>query len=131
MQDHQTPAQGNELPRSEAISEVGLKLSNAPTKPPQVNVRTLFRFADGADVLFMVLGSISAVANGVIMPLFSLVFGSLIALFQEGEILSGKFDLQSEINRLALYFVYLAIAGFFLTLLEYLFWYRLTRHALT
>lgn len=89
---------------------------------PPVSIRGLFRFADKVDVMFMTFGSIAAVANGVTMPLFSLVFGSLISLFQEGEILKGNFDLQSEVNRLTIYFVILGFAGFSLTFLEYFFW---------
>lgn len=41
----------------------------------------LFRFADWLDIVFMTLGSISAVCHGVLMPLFAIFFGDVIDAF--------------------------------------------------
>ncbi|XP_072365307.1 ATP-dependent translocase ABCB1-like isoform X2 [Scyliorhinus torazame] len=46
-------------------------------KVQSVSALQLFRFADGLDVLLMVVGIIAAVAHGMCLPLLSLVFGDM------------------------------------------------------
>lgn len=41
----------------------------------------LFNFADRLDVTLMIIGTISAVANGLSQPLMTLIFGKLINAF--------------------------------------------------
>lgn len=47
----------------------------------EVSFRELFRFADGLDMLLIVIGTIGAIANGVTQPLMTVVFGQLINAF--------------------------------------------------
>ncbi|XP_043545733.1 ATP-dependent translocase ABCB1-like isoform X1 [Chiloscyllium plagiosum] len=44
---------------------------------PAVNSLQMFRFADGLDILLMVVGIIAAVAHGMCLPLLSVVFGDM------------------------------------------------------
>jgi ATP-binding cassette subfamily B (MDR/TAP) protein 1 len=41
----------------------------------------LFRYADGTDVLLMVLGTVGALANGVSQPVMTVIFGQVINAF--------------------------------------------------
>ena len=41
----------------------------------------LFSFADSVDIILMIVGSISAIANGVAQPLMTLVLGQIINSF--------------------------------------------------
>jgi hypothetical protein len=50
-------------------------------KKHKVSFLKLFTFADRLDVILMVVGTISAVANGVSQPLTTVIFGNLINSF--------------------------------------------------
>lgn len=77
--------------------------------PPAVSVGQLFRYATKLDVLFMVLGSIAAVGNGVAQPISFIFFGKLIDKFIEKD--SGKnIDIEDEMTTFAIYYIYVAIA---------------------
>ncbi|XP_021825679.1 ABC transporter B family member 9 isoform X2 [Prunus avium] len=65
----------------------------------------LFMFADRLDVVLMIVGSISAVANGLSQPLMTLVFGSLINTFGA----TAPADIVPTVSKVSLKFVYLAI----------------------
>lgn len=64
----------------------------------------------------MVVGSISAIAHGAAIPIQFVIFGDLInsfinfEKFQTGN-LTEPFDLNSEMTKFALYYVYLAIGN--------------------
>lgn len=85
-------------------------------KPPMIPLFQLFRFSDRIDVLFMVVGSISAIAHGAAIPIQFVIFGDLInsfinfEKFQTGNV-TEPFDLNSEMTKFALYYVYLAIGN--------------------
>ncbi|XP_067042217.1 ATP-dependent translocase ABCB1-like [Acropora muricata] len=85
-------------------------------KPPMIPLFQLFRFSDRLDVLFMVVGSISAIAHGAAIPIQFVIFGDLInsfinfEKFQTGNV-TEPFDLNSEMTKFALYYVYLAIGN--------------------
>ncbi|GAB4829081.1 hypothetical protein Ancab_018743 [Ancistrocladus abbreviatus] len=66
----------------------------------------LFSFADSTDMALMVLGSIGAVANGVCMPLMTLLVGDAINAFG-----NNQFNHQTvkAVSKVSLRFVYLAI----------------------
>jgi ATP-binding cassette subfamily B (MDR/TAP) protein 1 len=79
------------------------------TALPPSSFLELFSFADRLDTLLIFVGCISACLSGIIMPLFSIVFGNLLDSFQSA-------DPRSAVNRNALYFVYLAFSSFFLNI---------------
>lgn len=43
--------------------------------------RKLFTFADSTDRVLMIIGTITAIGNGIAMPLQTLIFGELIDAF--------------------------------------------------
>ncbi|XP_021764176.1 ABC transporter B family member 9-like [Chenopodium quinoa] len=65
----------------------------------------LFSFADKWDIILMIVGSISAIANGVAQPLMTLILGQIINSF-------GSTDAEHvvhEVSKVSLRFLYLAI----------------------
>jgi ATP-binding cassette subfamily B (MDR/TAP) protein 1 len=65
------------------------------------------------DVVLIVVACISAAASGAIFPLFSLVFGSALNTLND-----PTQDIVAQINRLALYFLLIAIGASVLTFLQ-------------
>ncbi|RYR36300.1 hypothetical protein Ahy_A10g051289 isoform A [Arachis hypogaea] len=45
----------------------------------------LFSFADRLDVILMIVGTLSAIGNGMSQPLMTLIFGKLINTFGSGD----------------------------------------------
>lgn len=54
------------------------KQQDSEEKKNSVPYYKLFSFADAADLVLMVIGSVAAVANGVSLPLMTILFGELI-----------------------------------------------------
>ncbi|KAI3838299.1 hypothetical protein MKW92_036363 [Papaver armeniacum] len=67
----------------------------------------LFAFADSKDVMLIVIGSIAAVANGVAMPLMTILLGDLVDSFGQ----SDTKDTVRVVSKVALNFVYLGIGS--------------------
>lgn len=81
------------------------------TIPPMSAYLKLWSFATPLDVFLRILGAIAAAGGGTAEPLMSLIFGNLVNLFNGNPPLSPK-EFRSEINKNALYFVYLFIGKF-------------------
>ncbi|KAK5681230.1 hypothetical protein LTS10_006992 [Elasticomyces elasticus] len=81
--------------------------------PVKLTYKSLYRYATRNDLLIMALSSICAIAGGAVMPLMTIVFGSLAGTFQGfflGTVTGAQFS--AKISHLTLYFVYLAIGEF-------------------
>ncbi|KAL9262750.1 ABC transporter B family member 11-like protein [Drosera capensis] len=72
----------------------------------RVPFHKLFSFADSTDIVLMILGSIGAVANGVSMPLMSIIFGDLVDSFGKNQVDS---DIVKVVSKVSLKYIYLAI----------------------
>ncbi|XP_038978077.1 ABC transporter B family member 11-like [Phoenix dactylifera] len=68
----------------------------------------LFVFADSTDIILMILGTVGAVANGLALPLMTVLFGNLIESFGGA---SDIHDVVHRVSKVALEFVYLAIGS--------------------
>ncbi|XP_035989740.1 ATP-dependent translocase ABCB1 [Fundulus heteroclitus] len=53
------------------------KKKEKPPKEPMVGPLSVFRFADSWDILMLFVGTVMAVANGVVLPLMCIVFGDM------------------------------------------------------
>ncbi|CAA7405782.1 unnamed protein product [Spirodela intermedia] len=84
-----------------------------------VSYRKLFSFADSTDIVLMVLGTIGAMANGVSMPLMTLLFGNLTDSFGESPDIK---DVVDRVSKVALQFVYLAIGAGLASFLQVTCW---------
>ncbi|CAM6010259.1 unnamed protein product [Sphagnum balticum] len=65
----------------------------------------LFAYADLVDVLLMIIGTIGSVANGVALPLMTLIFGSLTNAFGNNQ--NDTSVLVHQVSKVAIKFVYL------------------------
>uniref|UniRef100_W5N0E5 ATP-binding cassette sub-family B member 5 n=1 Tax=Lepisosteus oculatus TaxID=7918 RepID=W5N0E5_LEPOC len=113
------------LPRSRKKKKEGAK-----KEPPKlVGFFSLFRYADGWDIVMMILGLICAAAHGVALPLLTVVFGQMTDSFVKSGLplnITGNFstnisyslqcdklpgiDIEAEMTRNAYYFVGLGAA---------------------
>ncbi|XP_038972658.1 ABC transporter B family member 21-like [Phoenix dactylifera] len=85
-----------------------IKLQDSDEKKNSVPYYKLFSFADTADLVLMVTGSVAAAANGISLPLMTVLFGELI------NILGKTTDVHivvHEISKVALKFIYLGVAN--------------------
>ncbi|CAO2166051.1 unnamed protein product [Urochloa humidicola] len=78
----------------------------------------LFRYADGTDVLLMLLGTVGALANGVSQPMMTVIFGQVINAFGGAAV----DDVLSRVNKAVLNFVYLGIATAVVSFLQVSCW---------
>jgi ATP-binding cassette subfamily B (MDR/TAP) protein 1 len=65
----------------------------------RVSFTGLFRYADGTDVMLMLLGTVGALANGVTQPIMTLIFGQVIDAFG-GSVAMG--DVLQRVNKVSL-----------------------------
>ncbi|PAN29016.1 hypothetical protein PAHAL_5G194100 [Panicum hallii] len=85
----------------------------------RVSFTGLFRYADGTDVMLMLLGTVGALANGVTQPIMTLIFGQVIDAFG-GSVAMG--DVLQRVNKAVLNFVYLGIATAVVSFLQVSCW---------
>ncbi|KAM1108063.1 hypothetical protein PS2_004749 [Malus domestica] len=90
----------------------------ADQKKQKVAFYKLFSFADRLDVALMIVGTISAVGNGLSKPLMTLVFGNLINTFG----CTDPGHIVPMISKVSLKFVYLAIGTGAAALLQVACW---------
>ncbi|XP_021803601.1 ABC transporter B family member 12-like, partial [Prunus avium] len=68
----------------------------------------LFSFADSLDYLLMSVGTISAIGNGVCMPLMTIIFGDVVNSFGGTE---NNKEVVDAVTKVALKYVYLAVGA--------------------
>ncbi|ORY83184.1 P-loop containing nucleoside triphosphate hydrolase protein [Protomyces lactucae-debilis] len=89
------------------------QIETSKSKP--VTYFGLFRFASKQDLLLEAIAVITCIAAGAALPLMTIVFGSLTQSFTNVTRGQGKQQFQDDVNRLTLYFVYIAIGVFVTT----------------
>ncbi|KAL6840495.1 hypothetical protein ACP4OV_030305 [Aristida adscensionis] len=94
----------------------GKERENGPAK--KVPFAELFRYADGKDVLLMLVGTAAALANGTAQPLMTVIFGQLINAFGG----ATADTVLARVNKAVLYFVYLGIGTGILSFLQVSCW---------
>ncbi|KAJ6301922.1 hypothetical protein OIU77_016100 [Salix suchowensis] len=94
----------------------GQKATNGEDQ--KVAFHKLFTFADRLDVALMIVGTLSAMANGLAQPLMTLIFGQLINSFGA----SDRSNIVKEVSKVALNFVYLAVGSGIASLLQVSCW---------
>lgn len=94
--------------------EVAILKRQTDTPDVKAGFATLYRYATHMDILIMVIGTICAIAAGVILPVMTIVFGSLNGTFAGYFNGSVSYDtFMNEMTDLVLKFVYLGIGMFF------------------
>lgn len=78
----------------------------------------LFSFADRFDIALMIVGSVSAIVNGMAQPVMTLIFGTLINSFGS----SDPSHVVHEVSKVSLRFLYLAIASGIASFLQVTCW---------
>ncbi|KAF5944013.1 hypothetical protein HYC85_018090 [Camellia sinensis] len=78
----------------------------------------LFSFADRFDIALMIVGTVSAIGNGMAQPVMTLIFGTLINSFSS----SDPSHVVHEVSKVSLRFLYLAIASGIASFLQVTCW---------
>lgn len=101
------PTKGDALPpkSSDKAASGSVEIVDDDKKKAEevVSWISLYQGADGLDVVALIIGVIGAATNGVVFPLFALVFGELI------DALGGD-DVKGEVRTVTLAFTYLGCA---------------------
>ncbi|XP_059632048.1 ABC transporter B family member 11-like [Cornus florida] len=79
----------------------------------------LFFFADSTDHVLMLVGTITAIANGICTPLMTLLIGDIINSF--GQNVNSK-NLVREVSKVSVWYIYLALGSGFSAFLELFCW---------
>ncbi|CAG8490787.1 8956_t:CDS:2 [Funneliformis mosseae] len=103
------------------------KTSNENDK---VKFLQLFRFATPLDKLMIFFGSIGAIANGVSMPLMTIIFADVLQAFanfaitktKEGDMIVAAEELKLVVKNKVILFVILAVAVFILSYFQMSLW---------
>nr|XP_043635409.1 ABC transporter B family member 21-like [Erigeron canadensis] len=90
----------------DGAQDTGLSKEKETEKTETVPFYKLFSFADSTDYILMIVGTIGAMANGVSMPLMTILFGDLINSFGENQ---NNDEVVDAVTKVALKFVYLGI----------------------
>lgn len=86
------------------------------TPDVKVGLAALYRYATRVDLILLATGAFFSITAGAIMPLMTVVFGSLQNTFAGVFNGSTTYDgFMAEMTHLVLYFVYLGIGMFFAT----------------
>ncbi|KAH8723608.1 P-loop containing nucleoside triphosphate hydrolase protein [Phaeosphaeriaceae sp. PMI808] len=116
--------QETENPPKNGNTETITTVSNSETAPPKTpdggmkNYFRVFSYGTKLDYFLMVISCLTSIGSGVAMPLMNVVFGQLVGNFTNYFIPGTtvtQAEFQAEINKLALYIVYLFIAKFVLS----------------
>jgi ATP-binding cassette subfamily B (MDR/TAP) protein 1 len=89
----------------------------APT--PKISFFQLFRYATRKDYALMIIGTIMAIANGVALPAFSLLFGDITDAFHEP---GGPDTVVRKVGGVALDFLYAGIGSWVASYFQLAFW---------
>ncbi|XP_058748893.1 ABC transporter B family member 9-like [Vicia villosa] len=88
-------------------------------KPNQkVSFYKLFTFADALDVSLMIIGNISAIANGMSQPIMTLILGRIINAFGN----TDPHHTLKQVSKASLLFVYLAVGTGIVSFLQVSCW---------
>ncbi|KAK9467423.1 P-loop containing nucleoside triphosphate hydrolase protein [Lipomyces arxii] len=91
--------------------EAAILRAQVEVAPVKVSFFKLYRYANKFDVAVLAVGYICSVIGGALMPLMTIVFGQLTQTFTDYFAFGGtEQEFQHQINKYALYFVYLGIA---------------------
>ncbi|KAJ0081777.1 hypothetical protein Patl1_10088 [Pistacia atlantica] len=90
---------------SSSVNGNGYKKKGSEETTQKVAFYKLFAFADKKDVVLMVVGTVSAIANGLSQSFMTLIFGQLINSFGA----TNRSNVVHEVSKIAVKFLYLAV----------------------
>ncbi|KAJ9187944.1 hypothetical protein P3X46_003352 [Hevea brasiliensis] len=88
-------------------------------KSNSVPFHRLFSFADSADIMLMIIGTVGAVGNGLSLPLMTVFLGDMIDAFGENQ---NNKDVVHVVSKVSLKFVYLAVGSAVASFLQVACW---------
>lgn len=112
------------------------KDKKSSTESNTIPMSQMFRFATPLDKIYMIVGTIAAIANGVAVPFMTVIFSGFIDIFGRFSLAVSihnstgdeeKFDeakraLDTDIRIYVIYFVVLGVAMFFASYIQMTLW---------
>ncbi|XP_012084222.1 ABC transporter B family member 4 isoform X2 [Jatropha curcas] len=107
-------AEGNEQDVASMSHPPVMDLKEDKTKKKEKSTKTLpyyklFSLADPIDYLLMFVGTLAAAANGICMPLMTVIYGDTVNAFGENSVNANL--LVHEVSKVSLKFVFLALGA--------------------
>ncbi|XP_018618531.1 ATP-dependent translocase ABCB1 isoform X1 [Scleropages formosus] len=95
-----------------------------PKKMPMVSPLAMFRFAEGWDVILLIVGSVMAIANGAVLPAMIMVFGDMTDSFLEDATgqLSNSTSLGDQMSRYAIFYSVMGVIVLVAAYLQVALW---------
>lgn len=121
--------------KADARSETNMGLDAEKGKPKPktemddvkpVNYLRLYATSKPFDYFLIVLGTVGAIGAGLSLPILTILFGSLINAFNPSSTNMSSEELTSEINKICLQFIYVAIGTAIASYLEVAAWMLLS-----
>lgn len=87
----------------------------------------LYQYANGGDIMLMVLGTLCAMINGASLPLMTIAFGDILDSFVKYQFIfnptqDDKDNLLNSSTRAVLFFVWIGVAAFVASYGQLCFW---------
>ncbi|KAK1437203.1 hypothetical protein QVD17_02991 [Tagetes erecta] len=89
----------------DGVEDYKLRKEKGKENTDSVSFYKLFAFADVTDYMLMIIGTISAIGNGVCLPLMSVLLGDIVNSFGQNQ--SNNHNVVEAISKVSLKFVYL------------------------
>lgn len=93
--------------------EAAILKRQVETTDVKVGLWSLYRYSSKTDIFLLVIGTVASIVAGALLPCMPIIFGTLqgtLGDFSNG--FQNRDAFESEMSRLVLWFVYLAIAMF-------------------
>ncbi|KAJ0017256.1 hypothetical protein Pint_10094 [Pistacia integerrima] len=103
---------------SSSVNGNGYKKKGSEENTQKVAFYKLLAFADKKDVVLMVVGTVSAIANGLSQSFMTLIFGQLINSFGA----TNRSNVVHEVSKIAVKFLYLAVGAGIASFLQVSCW---------
>ncbi|KAL2494628.1 ABC transporter B family member 9 [Forsythia ovata] len=101
------------------MAEEGRAMKNGSEKKDQkVAFYKLFSYSDRLDIVLIIIGTISAIGNGLTQPIMTLIFGQIINSFGG----TDSSHVVHEVSKVSLKYVYLAIGAGIASFLQMACW---------
>ncbi|GLI63941.1 hypothetical protein VaNZ11_007082 [Volvox africanus] len=101
------------------VEEIVKTVEASKPEVPPVSFFKLLSTADGWDIDLMIIGTIGAIGNGTLLPIFAILFGEFTDAFGIGPDQSG---FMRKVSNLALKFLYLGIGAILASYIEAAVW---------
>jgi ATP-binding cassette subfamily B (MDR/TAP) protein 1 len=116
--------QGSIINEDDQVKEI----ENREENPEQVPITKFFTYINGNDKTLLIIGTVTAILAGGLMPSISLIMGNVAAAFTETDDSSSGTDIVGNMAEIASYVILIACSLFVFSYVFYAFWQHLAEN---